>query len=138
MYYGTGSGLLDQRFWNNTVDVLNRWTAPGQITNIPQVKYNDNISNGSTMPLDIHVYSSNFIKLKSANIGYSIPKSFSTKLGISNVRVYLSGYNLLLFTKYPGPDPEVSSNGTGNANQGVDRNTAGNQRTLTAGLSVKF
>jgi TonB-linked SusC/RagA family outer membrane protein len=138
MYYGTGSGLLDQRFWNNTVDVLNRWTAPGQITNIPQVKYNDNISNGSTMPLDIHVYSSNFIKLKSANIGYSIPKSLSAKLGINNVRVYVSGYNLLLFTKYPGPDPEVSSNGTGNANQGVDRNTAGNQRTLTAGLSVKF
>ncbi|MDB5000601.1 MAG: SusC/RagA family TonB-linked outer membrane protein, partial [Mucilaginibacter sp.] len=50
LYYGTGSGLLDQRFWNNSVDVLNRWTAPGQITNIPQVKYNDNISNGSTMP----------------------------------------------------------------------------------------
>jgi hypothetical protein len=98
------------------------------------------------MPLDINVYSSNFIKLKSANIGYSIPKSFSSKLGVSNVRVYLSGYNLLLFTKYPGPDPEVSSNGTGtgaignngNTNQGVDRNTAGNQRTLTAGVSVKF
>jgi TonB-linked SusC/RagA family outer membrane protein len=29
LYYGTGSGLLDQRFWNNSVDVLNRWTAPG-------------------------------------------------------------------------------------------------------------
>ncbi|MBD1393286.1 SusC/RagA family TonB-linked outer membrane protein [Mucilaginibacter glaciei] len=138
LYYGTGSGLLDQRFWNNTVDVLNRWTAPGQITNIPAVKYNDNISNGSTMPLDIHVYSSNFIKLKSANLGYTLPKSLTTKVGISNIRFYVSGYNLLLFTKYPGPDPEVSSNGTANASQGVDRNTAGNQRTLTAGLSVKF
>ncbi|WP_374951403.1 SusC/RagA family TonB-linked outer membrane protein [Mucilaginibacter sp.] len=138
LYYGTGSGLLDQRFWNNTVDVLNRWTTPGQITNIPRVKYNDNISNGSSMPLDIHVYSSNFIKLKSANLGYSLPKSFTNSIGINNVRVYVSGYNLFIITKYPGPDPEVSSNGTSNVSQGVDRNTAGNQRTLTAGLSVKF
>ncbi|RYE32079.1 MAG: SusC/RagA family TonB-linked outer membrane protein [Sphingobacteriaceae bacterium] len=137
-YYGTRSGLLDQRFWNNSVEVLNRWTIPGQVTNIPRVKYNDNISNGSSFPLDINVFSSNFIKLKSANLGYSLPKNLLTKIGISNLRLYVSSYNLFVITKYPGPDPEVLSNGTGNVNQGVDRNTAGNQRTLTAGVSVKF
>jgi TonB-linked SusC/RagA family outer membrane protein len=138
MYYGTGSGLLDQRFWNNTVDVLDRWTTPGQITNIPRVKYNDNISNGSSFPLDIHVYKSDFIKLKSANLGYTLPKTVLSKLGVSSIRVYMSAYNLFVITGYPGPDPEVSSNGTGNLNQGIDRNTAVNQRTLTGGLSVKF
>lgn len=141
LYYGTRSGLLDQRFWNNTVDVLDRWTTPGQVTDIPKVKFNDNISNGNTMPLDINVFSSNFIKLKAANFGYSLPKSIVNKVGISNLRLYLSAYNLFVITGYPGPDPEVASNGSGaqgNISAGVDRNTAANQRTLTAGLSVKF
>jgi TonB-linked SusC/RagA family outer membrane protein len=141
LYYGTGSGLLDQRFWNNGVEVLDRWTTPGQITNIPRVKNADNISNGSSFPIDVHVYKSDYIKLKSANIGYSIPKSLLSKIGISNLRVYAAAYNLFVITGYPGPDPEVASNGAGTAGNvaaGVDRNTAANQRTLTAGLSVKF
>ncbi|MVN20219.1 SusC/RagA family TonB-linked outer membrane protein [Mucilaginibacter arboris] len=139
VYYGTGAGLHDQRFWNNTTDILNRWTAPGQVTNIPKVVYGDNVSNGSTLPLDINVYKGDFLKFKSGTFGYSLPKSLVNKVGISNLRVYLSAYNLFVITKYPGPDPEVSSNGTGgNSSQGIDRNTAANQRTITAGLQVKF
>ena len=141
LYYGTRAGLLDQRFWNSSDEVLNRWTTPGQITNIPRVKFNDNISNGNTLPSDFNVFSSDFIKLKSANIGYSLPKDLLTKVGISNLRIYLAAYNLFVITKYPGPDPEVASNGSGsqgNIGAGVDRNTAANQRTLTAGVSVKF
>jgi TonB-linked SusC/RagA family outer membrane protein len=141
LYYGTRAGLLDQRFWNNSVEILDRWTTPGQITDIPKVKFNDNISNGNTLPSDFNVFSSNFIKLKSANLGYSLPKALVNKAGISNLRIYLSAYNLFTITKYPGPDPEVASNGSGaqgNVAAGVDRNTAANQRTITAGLSVKF
>jgi hypothetical protein len=138
IYYGTGAGLHDQRFWNNTTDILNRWTAPGQTTDIPKVVYGDNVSNGSTLPLDINVYSGNYLKFKSGTFGYSLPKSLINKIGISNIRVYLSAYNLFVITKYPGPDPEVSSNGTGNSSQGIDRNSAANQRTITAGLQVKF
>ncbi|EOR96110.1 TonB-dependent receptor [Arcticibacter svalbardensis MN12-7] len=141
MYYGTRAGLLDQRFWNNSVEILNRWTTPGQVTDIPKVKYNDNISNGNTLPSDFNVFKSDFIKLKSANVGYTLPQSVVSKVGISNLRLYVSAYNLFMITDYPGPDPEVASNGSsiqGNSSAGVDRNTAANQRTITAGLSVKF
>lgn len=146
IYWGTHAGLLDQRFWNNSTEVLNRWTTPGQVTNIPKVVYGDNVSNGSTLPLDINVFNGNFLKLKSLNFGYSLPKELLSKFGISNLRFYVSGYNLAMITKYPGPDPEVSSNGPGNSStgftsnstQGVDRNSAANARTYTAGFSVKF
>jgi hypothetical protein len=57
---------------------------------------------------------------------------------ISSARVYISGQNLHIFTKYPGPDPEVSSNGNGNTNQGIDRNTIANARTITIGVNVSF
>lgn len=148
LYYGTRAGLLDQRFWNNSTAVLNRWTTPGQITDIPKVAYNDNISNGSSIPLDINVFSSNFIKLKSMNFGYTLPKSLLDRVGISTLRFYVSGYNLFVITKYPGSDPEIASNGTsvpsatvttnGNTAQGIDRNSVASARTLTAGFSVKF
>lgn len=138
LYYGTNAGLHDQRFWNNTPDVLNAWTTPGQVTNIPKSVFGDNVSNGSTLPLDINVFSGNFVKLKSVNFGYQLPKTLLQKAGISSVRVYVSAYNVFMITKYPGPDPEVSSNGTSNTAQGVDRNTSANQRTITAGISVKF
>ena len=67
---------------------------------------------------------------------------------ILSARFYVSGQNLAIITKYPGPDPEVSSNGNGNVvnqglgsgnlNPGVDRNTLPNGRTLTVGLNVNF
>jgi TonB-linked SusC/RagA family outer membrane protein len=137
-YYGTGATLTDQRFWNNSTDILDHWTTPGQVAKFPRVVFGDNVSNGTSFPTDFNTYNGNFLKIKSANIGYTLPKAFLSKLGIANVRFYLSSYNLAIFTKYPGPDPEVSSNGTGNLNQGVDRNTVANGRTVTAGVSVKF
>jgi TonB-linked SusC/RagA family outer membrane protein len=142
IYYGTNAGLHDQRFWNNGTDILTeRWTTPGQIgAKYPKIVFNDNVSNGSSLPLDINVFSGNFVKLKSANLGYSLPKPLLKKVGISNLRVYLSGYNIFTITKYPGSDPEVSSNSgsTSNSTQGVDRNSAASQRTFTAGFNVKF
>lgn len=140
-YYGTNAGLHDQRFWNNEVDILDRWTTPGQITDIPKVIYGDNVSNGSSLPISANVFRSDFLKVKSISLGYSLPKSVLSKAGISNLRFYVSGYNLFTITGYPGPDPEVSSNGaqnSGTAAQGIDRNTAGSARTMTAGFSVKF
>jgi len=138
-YYGTQAGLRDQRFWNNHSDILDRWTTPGQVTDIPKVVFNDNVSNGSSLPISANVYKSDFLKVKSINIGYSLPKTLINKAGISNLRIYATGFNLFTITGYPGPDPEVSTNGAGsNSGQGIDRNTAGNQRTFTAGFSVKF
>lgn len=138
-YYGTNAGLRDQRFWNNSTDILNRWTTPGQVTDIPKVVFNDNVSNGSSLPISANVFKSDFLKVKSIDIGYTLPKELLGKAGISNLRIYAGGFNLFTITGYPGPDPEVSSNGAGsNSGQGIDRNTAGNQRTFTAGFSVKF
>ncbi|MFD1257200.1 SusC/RagA family TonB-linked outer membrane protein [Mucilaginibacter terrae] len=137
-YYGTQAGLRDQRFWNNSTDIINRWTSPGQVTDIPRLVADDNVSNGSSLPISANVYKGDFLKLKSFAVGYTLPKTFVSKAGISNLRFYVSGFNSIIITKYPGPDPEVSSNGTSNTAQGVDRNTAGNSRTFTAGFSAKF
>lgn len=138
LYYGTQAGLRDQRFWNNEVGVLNRWQKAGDVTEFPRAVFGDNVSNGSSFPLDINVFKGDFIKLRTLTIGYNIPKNMLEKIKISNARFYVSGNNLLILTAYPGPDPEVSSNGNGTTNFGVDRNTVANQRTITVGINVGF
>ncbi len=138
LYYGTQAGLRDQRFWNNEVGVLNRWQKAGDVTEFPRAVFGDNVSNGSSFPLDINVFKGDFIKLRTLTIGYNISKNMLEKIKISNARFYVSGNNLLILTAYPGPDPEVSSNGNGTTNFGIDRNTVANQRTITVGINVGF
>ncbi|HXB09400.1 MAG TPA: SusC/RagA family TonB-linked outer membrane protein [Puia sp.] len=140
VYYGSNAGLHDQRFWNNSTDVLtDAWSAK----NPTHAKYalpvfNDNVSNGSAMPMDINVFSGNFIKVRNVMLSYSVPPSWLERAKISSVRVFVAGQNLAIITKYPGPDPEVASNGNSNSSQGVDRNTVANGRTITVGLNVGF
>jgi len=138
LYYGTQATLTDQRFWNNSTVILNHWTTPGQVAAYPKVVFGDNVSNGTSFPTDFNTYRGDFLKVKTINFGYTLPNPILTRIGVKSVRVYVTGQNLFIVTKYPGPDPEVGSNGTSNSLPGVDRNTAGNGRTLTAGFSLKF
>jgi TonB-linked SusC/RagA family outer membrane protein len=143
VYYGTNAGTHDQRFWNNDRDVLtDAWMKEGDTgKKYARPVFNDNTSNGSAFPLDINVFKGDFLKVRTVTLGYSLPASLVTKARISSLRLYVSGQNLAVLTKYPGPDPEVSSNGAaagGNGGQGVDRNTVGNARTITVGLRAGF
>lgn len=136
VYYGTWAGLHDQRFWNNHIDVLNAWKQPGDISSVPRPVFGDNVSNGSALPMTYNMFKGDFIKVKNVAIGYNMPQDAAKKLRISSARFYVSGSNLFIFTDYPGPDPEVSSNGNTTSGQGVDRNTIANGRTLTVGLNI--
>ena len=140
VYYGTNAGLHDQRWWNNSTDVLtDAWANVGDAgKKYARPVYGDNVSNGSAMPLDINVFKGDFIKLKTLSLGYRLPANLLTKAKISSLRFYVSAQNVAIFTKYPGPDPEVSSNGNSTTSQGVDRNTAANARTITLGVNVGF
>ncbi|MGF6925694.1 TonB-linked SusC/RagA family outer membrane protein [Chitinophaga sp. W2I13] len=138
VYYGSNAGLRDQRYWNNSTDVLNRWQNPGDQTDMPRVVYGDNISNGSSFAIAANVFKGDFVKLSTAALTYRLPDNVASAIRLQGAKVYVRGQNLALITKYPGPDPEVSSNGNNASGQGVDRNTLGNGRTLTVGLNVNF
>ncbi len=138
MSYGTNAGLHDQRYWNNATDVLAYWQKPGDVTNFVKPVYTDNVSYGNTIPIDFNVFSSDFVKLKTLTLSYNLPKSIIDKAKLSNVRMYVSGQNLAVWTNYPGSDPEVSSNGTNSAGFGSERNSVVNARTLTVGLQLGF
>lgn len=138
VYYGSNAGLHDQRFWNNHIDVLTAWEKPGDITTVPKPVYLDNISNGSGLPMSYNVFKGDFVKVKNVTLSYNLPAKVLSKAKFSSARFYVSGQNLAIITDYPGPDPEVSSNGNSNTAQGADRNTVANGRTIVVGLNLGF
>ncbi len=52
------------------------------------------------------LYDASYLRLKNLAIGYNLPKKVYEKIGLKGLRVYVSGDNLLTFTKYPEADPE--------------------------------
>ena len=100
-----GSGAVDTY-------VLQAWTTPGQITDIPRltsVGNNYGIDNSTR-----YLENGSFLRLKELNFGYSLPQTIAKKLAVQKVRIYFVGSNLFLWTKYTG-DPESSVTADPNA-----------------------
>ena len=70
-----------------------------------------------------------FIRLKNAEIGYTIPRKLTKKIGLSTVRAYVQGTNLLTFSKFKLWDPELDAS-YGNVYPTV--------RTVNFGLNLNF
>ena len=137
LYNGTRATNSDQRYFNNGTFIKNRWTTPGQVTEIQKLYYGDNVSAGFSFTATSKVESGAYLKLKNISLGYRIPVPNALKNKISSSRVYLQGGNLYTLTKYRGSDPEVSINGN-SIHSGKDQNVPPNAQVLTVGLNVGF
>jgi len=135
---GTKGTWRDQRFWNNTTEVLDRWTTPGQVTDIPRVVYGDLLSNGSSFPISENVEKGDYLRLQTAGLGYRLPLGWLGNSGITSVRFYAQVFNAFILTKYSGTDPDISSNGNNNTTPSVDKNSIPQGRTFTMGVNVGF
>ncbi|MFC5410296.1 SusC/RagA family TonB-linked outer membrane protein [Larkinella bovis] len=82
-----------------------------------------------------YVEDGSFMRLKNVSLSYQLP--LKTKF-IKRVRVYVSGQNLLTFTRYKGYDPEVNSDFNSNTLYGFDRFAYPASRTLTLGGNFTF
>jgi TonB-dependent starch-binding outer membrane protein SusC len=118
---------LDINTANYPVEALNAWTPTNTNTNYPRLTDND--PNGNFhMPSSFDLQSGAYMRIKTMQLGYTLPKFITSKWDVSRVHVYVSGDNLFTITKYNGYDPEVSS--------GVDQGVYPLARTLRVGLDV--
>lgn len=82
------------------------------------------------------IYNGSFFKLKQIQLGYTLPTNLTKKVYMQNVRAYVSLDDFFTFTKYPGLDPETS---TQEYNcPGLDKGNYPNMAKLVLGLSVTF
>ena len=84
--------------------------------------------NGANIYSNLFLYKTDYLKLKNVTLGYTFPKKLINKIGISNLRIFLTGDNLFTFTDYPGVDPEFTDN----------MNYYANLRQYTLGVNIKF
>ena len=124
---------LDISSANYPTSALNAWTPTNTNTNVPRLSNLDPNGNYNTISSGL-LQSGAYFRLKSLQIGYTLPKDLMTKLDMSRVHVYVSGDNLFTITKYNGYDPEVwgGNNNTG----GVDQGVYPTARTFRVGVDV--
>ncbi|WP_414000288.1 SusC/RagA family TonB-linked outer membrane protein [Flavobacterium sp. W1B] len=123
-----GSGQAGSNNWH--VDIQDRWQNPGDITNVPRLSNgNDpNVTSSSTRFLT----KSDYISLNNVRLGYTLPKQFVTKIGLSSLNFYVSGDNLWLNSKRDGFNPSTSEAGSS------DTYRYSPLSTISYGVRVKF
>ena len=117
---------------NNHIRVLDRWTPENVDAEMPKADRRGHERFVSTRGIE----DASFVRLRNVVLGYNLPTNSIDWL--SDLRVYVSGQNLLTITDYTGYDPEVNSFGQNPINQGIDYGAYPRARTFTAGLNVSF
>jgi TonB-linked SusC/RagA family outer membrane protein len=82
-------------------------TDPNANINAPYLRIGNIAHHNNTSEL----YNASYIKLKTLQVGYTFPKAWIQKAYVNNLRLFVSGENLLTITDFPGVDPEMGGNG---------------------------
>jgi TonB-linked SusC/RagA family outer membrane protein len=141
---------------NESAAVLNRWKAQGNVTDIPRALANGttNAANAALLQSQVsslYVENGSFVRLRSATLSYQFNQKILKQIGIASLRLYVTGQNLFIITKYKGYYPELDSFGQGTNNQavnagmsptlysiGVDAGAYPAARTITVGANVQL
>ena len=108
---------------------LNRWTGPGTSNDVPRAIDSD--PNRNLRVSSHFVENGSFVRLKNVTFGYTLPKELLGRVSAKQIRVYVTGQNLITLTHYTGFDPEVSASG-------VDLGIYPQSRVFTGGVNIGF
>ncbi len=106
---------------------------------IPVLENSANFSNTTTFN-SFYMEDGSYLRMKTLNLGYTIPSKTLTRFGIEHFRVYVQASNLFTITKYTGLDPELqTSDLNNNTNFGIDfGNYPANQKFYSVGVNLTF
>ncbi len=109
-----------------------RWTGEGTSNTVPRV------TNGghNYQMSDFFLQDGSFFRLRSLVLGYSLPRSLGSKIGITKARIYVTGTNLWTKQQYTGYSPEFP--GSSVFSVGVDTGTYPVAKSIIFGLDVNF
>ena len=113
----------------------NAWTPANHSNTYARITANDDAI-GDNVASSAYIENGSFLKLKNATIGYTLPKTMMSKLGITKLRVYVSTQNLFTITKYKGLDPELGTTDGSATQNGIDNGTYPSSKFYTIGLNL--
>lgn len=120
--------VIGQYNWHK--DIENRWTTPGQVTDVPRLSNSQDqyVNSTSTRFLT----SNSYLNLTNVRLGYSLPKKLVQKIKMNNINVWVSGDNLFLLSAREGYVPFASLTGASDRSQYVPLST------VMCGVKVQF
>ncbi len=111
-------------------DIRNRWTTPGQITDVPVLTTGGGAT-AAAAASSRWLVDASYVLLRNATLGYTFTPEVASVIGLNSLKLYVSGENLWLTSKRKGLEPYQSFNGTVS-----NRYTP--SRIITFGLSTTF
>ncbi len=127
-----GLRRLDVNNANYQTKMLGRWTGPGTSDELPRLIDGDPNSNYS-YPSALYLEKGDYFRIKTMQLGYTLPKSVLDRVGVEKIRIYLMAENLVTFTNYTGFDPEI-----GGGVMSIDRGIYPQARSFMLGLNFSF
>ncbi|SMD04012.1 SusC/RagA family TonB-linked outer membrane protein [Pedobacter nyackensis] len=117
--------------YNKLEGILDAWSPEHPNGKVPIISTSD--ENGNFNASDFYIEDGSYLRLRNITLGYSLPKSITSKLKAGAIRVYVTSNNLFTITKYSGFDPEI-----GMDNYGLDVGRYPQSRSFLFGLSVNL
>ncbi|WP_300601298.1 TonB-dependent receptor [Niabella sp.] len=128
---------------NHSAALLNSWTPTNTNTGIPRYTREDPNDNKRRVS-DRWIESGTFFRLKTVEVGYTLPKQWLSRVTLKNGRIFLAADNLFTATKYKGYTPDLGqSNGengdySGVFSAGTDYGRFPLARTIMFGIQANF
>ncbi|MCQ2094316.1 MAG: TonB-dependent receptor [Bacteroidaceae bacterium] len=111
----------------------NSWTANNTNAAFPAVsKWSTDVYSSN-----LTVFNGSYFKIKTIQLGYTIPKNITKKFFVSDLRVFASLENFFTFTDYVGLDPEAASQNSSNG-MGIDMGTYPTAKQFILGFNLSF
>lgn len=120
----------NKSYLNQYATFENRWSPTNTNTTMPRAGGQYGYLYSSRVVED-----GSFLRLKTVSFGYTVPSAFIKRIGAKSLRVYAAAQNLVTWTKYTGPDPEVSVKRTA-LTPGFDYSAYPRARTITFGVNL--
>jgi len=123
-------------YMNQVAAVANFWTPSNPNSNIPAPR--SSFGNNNLVMSDRFLESASYLRLQNVRLGYNLPYRWAKYIKMSTLKVYASGQNLCVFTKYSGLDPEVGSLNQDPTLQNIDYGRYPTPRVISFGVNAGF
>jgi TonB-linked SusC/RagA family outer membrane protein len=131
-----GGVFMQGATYNNSPEILDRWTPESPSNTIPRVTIKD-LNNNKTYST-LYIEDGDFLRLKYLTFGYTFNERLLKKSAVK-LRLFTSFQNLITLTKYTGFDPEIGADVESSSNMyGVDRGAYPQSRAFILGLNFNF
>ncbi|HTE00364.1 MAG TPA: TonB-dependent receptor [Mucilaginibacter sp.] len=127
---------LSGLYQNQLASSANFWTTANPNSNIPSPR--GGLANNNLVMSDRFLESASFLRIQNVRVGYNLPTRWARYVKLNRLKVYVSGQNLYVITKYTGLDPEVGSFNQNPTLMNVDNGRYPAPRTIVFGINAEF